>query len=93
MPALDSNMVILAEIRTKQTKKKASDVEIWRIKVTEAKPSLSAVLCHAHSFSPTIGTLSLISVLNADMKVFPHLVQPKGIGQQDTVSLQQQKNR
>lgn len=51
------------------------------------------LFCHAHSFSPTIGTLSLISVLNADMKVFPHLVQPKGIGQQDTVSLQQQKNR
>lgn len=42
--------------------------------------------------TPTMGTLSLISVLNADMKFFPHLLQPKGIGQQDTVSLQQQKN-
>lgn len=72
------------------------DIKIQRIKVAWAKEkiSLSGVLFHASSFppSPTVCSLSLISVLNADMKFSAHLHKPEGIGQQDTVSLPQQKN-
>lgn len=53
--------------------------------------SLSAIFAGAQS-SPIPFSLSLISVLNSDMKFSPHLPpKPKGIGQQDTVSLPQQK--
>lgn len=58
----------------------------------KGQKSLSAPLRDVQSPSPL--SFSLICVLNADMKFPPHLpTKPKGIGQQDTVSLLQQKNR
>lgn len=84
-------MVILVQII-----KKHGDVKIWGIKVAWAKKKkVYLLLSHSQTFpsTPTMHKLYLISVLNADMKFMPHLPKPKGIGQQDTVSLPQQKNR
>lgn len=89
-------MEILAEIRTKRLMSRYGGSKL--LKQKQVYLLFSVMLSplpppFPHHPSPTMGTLSLISVLNADMKFFPHLLQPKGIGQQDTVSLQQQKTR
>lgn len=52
------------------------------------------MLSHGSAPHIPIAALSLISVLNADLKFSPHLPpEPKGIGRQDTASLPQQGKR
>lgn len=80
-------LIILVEIN-----KKHGDLTIHWIKDVWGRKKKVYLLFSHFPLIPH-HTRTLITVLNADMKFSPHLSEPKGIGQQDTVSLPQQKKK
>lgn len=81
-------LIILVEIN-----KKHGDLTIHWIKDVWGRRKKKVYLLFSHFPLIPHHTRTLITVLNADMKFSPHLSEPKGIGQQDTVSLPQQKKK